>query len=52
MHHPSKHKKSVQSRCYRNWTLLILTVCEYYLVDKLQIQDLLQNRAEDACGAV
>jgi hypothetical protein len=47
-----RQKESVQSRRYRNWTLLVLTVCEYYLIDQLQIQNLLQDRAEDAGGAV
>jgi hypothetical protein len=54
-------KKSVQSRPgWRNWTLLVLAACEYLvetlpnisLVHELQIQDLLQDGAEDTGGAV
>ena len=64
----AKIKKSVQSQPRRrNWTLLVLTACEYLvealpnisqaqvnvsLVHELQIQDLLKDGAEDAGGAV
>src|SRR3989442_7498486 len=64
----AKIKKSVQSQPRRrNWTLLVLTACEYLvealpnisqaqvnvsLVHELQIQDLLKDGAEDAGGPV
>lgn len=45
-------RKSVQSRRVETGRWLLLTIASGWLVDLLEVQDRLQDRAEDARGAI